>query len=268
MWQGRSEGRKVGQCRPLWCCALARVLVLTLALVPAFGMAQAAPLKTLILVNAPYPPFVNPPGDPSGEGIDVDIAREALRRGGYAVELRIVPWKRVLAMLEKGDADFTTTISRNGDRSLFLVWSSGYRKAVRYHFYGRKGGTVTLRALADLDGRSLGVTTGFFFPPAITERLGVSLHTGTSVAQTVQMLDAGRADFIVVNGLAGAWEIRRRGLADRLALQPLVYSSTSPTYMGFSRARPFAAPLEAMNAGLASMENDGSLARLEKKYHP
>src|SRR4051812_7612682 len=81
--------------------------------VAACGPARAA--APLLLVNAPYPPFVNPRGDPQGEGIDVEIAREALRRGGYTVELRIVPWKRALAMLEGGEADFTTTISRNGD---------------------------------------------------------------------------------------------------------------------------------------------------------
>ncbi|MES3022083.1 MAG: transporter substrate-binding domain-containing protein [Pseudomonadota bacterium] len=244
-----------------------------LALCCAASMAHAhaqAPADgaTLLLVNAPYPPYVNAPGDPSGEGMDVEIAREALRRGGYKVALRVVPWKRALAMLERGEADFTTTISRSGDRDRYLAWTPGYRTSVRYHFYGRKTGTATLRKLSDLDGRSLGLTVGFFFPPAITKRLGVSLQTGASVTQTVQMLDAGRADFIVVNGLAGAWEINRLGLGSKLALQPLVYASDSPTYMAFSRARDFALPLAAMSAGLKSMEKDGSLARIEKKYVP
>lgn len=227
---------------------------------------QAAASAPLILVNTPYPPYVNHPGDPAGDGIDIDIAREALRRGGLTLELRIVPWKRVLAMLEKGEADFTTTISRNGDRSLYLAWTPGYRKSVRYHFYGRKGGPHKLAALKQLDGRSLGLTSGFFYPPAITERPGVKLHTGSRLAQTVQMLDAGRADFIVVNGLAGAWEIQRLGLGARLELQPLVYSSNSPTYMAFSRARDFSAPLAALATGLASMEKDGTMAMIEKKY--
>jgi polar amino acid transport system substrate-binding protein len=222
--------------------------------------------RPLLLVNAPYPPFVNPSGDPQGEGIDVEIAREALRRGGYSVQLRIVPWKRALAMLEKGEADFTTTISRNGDRSLFLAWSSGYRNAVHYHFYSRKGSPATLSTLADLDGHSLGMTLGFYYPEAITKRPGLVLHTGSSLSHTVQMLDAGRADFMVVNGMAGAWAIRRLGLEHKLALQPLEYSSDSPTYMAFSRARPYAAPLAAMEKGLQAMVRDGTLAQIEKKY--
>lgn len=263
MWQGRNMRQQVWQGITALCCAIAFLL----ASGPALA-APPAPAAALVLVNAPYPPYVNPPGDPSGEGIDIEIAREALRRSGYSIKLRIVPWKRVLVMLENGEADFTTTISRNGDRSRYLAWTPGYRNSVRYHFYGRKGGKVVLRQLADLDGRSLGLTTGFFFPPAITERLGVSLQTGSSVAQTVQMLDAGRADFIVVNALAGAWEIRRLGLAERLEQQPLVYASNSPTYMAFSRARNFSAHLAALNAGLASMEKDGSLTLIEKKYLP
>ncbi|WP_219933135.1 substrate-binding periplasmic protein [Massilia glaciei] len=247
--------------------ALPGVLVLGCAATAAHAHspAEGAPL---LLVNAPYPPYVNPPGDPTGEGIDVEIAREALRRGGYTVALRVVPWKRALAMLERGEADFTTTISRSGDRNRYLAWSPGYRNSVRYRFYGRKGGKVTLRKLSDLDGRNLGLTVGFFYPPAITDRLGVSLQTGASVTQTVRMLDAGRADFIVVNGLAGAWEIKRLGLGEKLELQPLVFASDSPTYMAFSKGRDHALPLAAMSAGLKSMEKDGSLARIEKKYAP
>lgn len=238
-----------------------------LALGAWLATAGAQPAAPLLLVNAPYPPFVNPEGDPQGEGIDVEIAREALRRGGgYTVTLRVVPWKRALAMLENGQADFTTTISRNGDRSRFLAWSSGYRNTVRYHFYSRKGSGARLGALADLDGHSLGMTLGFYYPEAITRRPGLVLHTGSSLAHTVQMLDAGRADFMVVNGLAGAWAIRRLGLEARLEQQAFVYSSDSPTYMAFSRARPYAAPLAAMEKGLQAMARDGSLAQIEKKY--
>jgi polar amino acid transport system substrate-binding protein len=246
---------------------LAAALLLCACLPATAADAAAGAGRTLLLVNAPYPPFVNPEGDPQGEGIDVEIAREALRRGGgFGVTMRVVPWKRALAMLERGEADFTTTISRNGDRSRFLAWSSGYRNSVRYQFYSRKGAPATLSGLSGLDGHSLGLTLGFYYPEAITRRPGLVLHTGSSVSHTVQMLDAGRTDFMVVNGLAGAWAIRRLGLEDKLELQPYFYSSDSPTYMAFSRARPFAAPLAAMERGLQSMAKDGTLAQIEKKY--
>ena len=33
-------------------------------------------------------------------------------------------------MLERGEADFTTTISRSGDRDRYLAWSDGYRATI------------------------------------------------------------------------------------------------------------------------------------------
>jgi ABC-type amino acid transport substrate-binding protein len=230
-------------------------------------MAHAADLKpTLLLVTAPYPPFVNPTGDPQGEGIDIDIAREAMRRGGYQIEVKMVPWKRALLMLERGEADFTTTISRSGDRDTYLAWSQGYRVTVGYRFYSKKGRGQTLSSMEDLDGRTLGITLGYFYPDVIAKRAKTRYANGNTLTNTVNMLDKGRADFMVVNGIAGAWEINRLGLMDQLELQPLTYTSNSPTYMAFSLARAYQEPLEAMKRGLSSMSMDGTIVKLEKKY--
>ena len=244
--------------------AFVRTTLLLGALLLAVGTALAG--ERLLLVNTPYPPFVNPAGHPQGEGIDIEIAREALSRAGYEVEVRLVPWKRALSMLEQGEADLTTTISKNGDRDRFLAWTNGYRHSVRYHFYTRSDAPFSVQRLEDLDGHVLGVTTGFFYPPKLTERSRQTIHTGGSLSATVQMLHAGRTEIIIVNGLAGAWEIQRLKLAQDLRLQPFTYSSDSPTYMAFSKARGKTKALEAMNNALAAMAKDGTISRIEKKY--
>lgn len=229
-------------------------------------LAQA---PSLLLVNAVYAPFVNPAGDPSGEGIDVDIAREALRRGGnYEIKVQLVPWNRALLMLEHGEADFTTTISKNGDRDRFLAWTRGYRASVGYHFYSQKNGKSRLTSLEGLKGKTLGVTNGFFYPETITRYPGVKVEPGADISSTIRMLHAGRTDFIVVNSIAGAWQIQQLGLGGELQRQLFEYSSDSPTYMGFSRSRDFEAPLAAMDRGLEMMRKDGSMQRILRKYLP
>lgn len=224
---------------------------------------QTAPL---LLVTAPYPPFVNPPGDPQGEGIDIEIAREAMRRAGYQIEINYVPWKRALLMLERGEADFTTTISRSGDRNNYLAWTEGYRVGTGYSFYAKKGIGQQLKTMEDLDGHSLCITLGYFYPDVIAKRPKTKYETGPTMGNTVAMLAKGRADYMVVNGIAGLWEIKRLGLADQLELQPLSFASKSPTYMAFSLARPYHKPLAAMKKALAEMAKDGSITKIEKKY--
>ncbi|MDN3919278.1 substrate-binding periplasmic protein [Roseateles violae] len=243
---------------------LGATLLAPLPGLPLHASAASAPLR---MVNAVHPPFVNPSDHPRGEGIDIEIAREALRRGGdYRFELELLPWKRALLMLERGEADLTTTISRNGDRDRYLAWSSAYRLAAGYSFFARPGSRPRLEGLEGLAGKTIGVLAGYFYPPNIVEQAGVVLEPARTPAQLAQKLGAGRADLIVISTRVADVELREQELARQIERQPYQYPASSPNYMAFSKLRPHAQPLAAMEAGLASMARDGSLRRIEQKY--
>ena len=241
-------------------------------LLPAWAAAHtaaSAPTSPLVLVNTIYPPLVNPPGDASGEGIDIEIAREALRRGGHAgpIDIQWVPWKRALFMLERGMADFTTTVNHSAERDRFLRWSLSYRAGKEYHFYTRRGTGRQLARLQDLQGLRLALSAGYIYPKAVLDRVGSRIEYGRDVGAAVRLVERDRADVVLVTALVGQWEVRRLDLADRLDRQPLTHFNPEPTFMGFSKNSPrSAAALAAMDAGLASMQRDGSIARIEKRY--
>ena len=225
--------------------------------------------EPLVLANAIYPPLVNPQGDASGAGIDIDVAREALKRGGHAggLEIQWVPWKRVLFMLERGLADFTTTVNQSAERERFLSWSVSYRAGKDYHFYTRRGSGLKLERLEDLRGHRLAVSAGYIYPQPVLEQVAGQVEYARDVGAAVQLVELGRADVVIVTALVGLWEVRHLGLVSRLDRQPLQHFNPEPTFMGFSRASPRAlAALPAMNAGLASMLRDGSITRLERHY--
>jgi polar amino acid transport system substrate-binding protein len=237
----------------------------------ALGGAGAAGAQTtarpvLTMVNTVYPPFVNPPGDESGEGMDVDLAREALRRAGFDMALQIVPWRRVLLQLRHGQGDFTTTISRRDDRSDYLHWSPAYRLGANYRLYARRSTEFDIRTLSDLAGRRIGVIEGFHYPPVLLQQPGSHLVPGRDIGSLVAMLMAGRTDVILVTAIAGAWEIRQRGLDARVQRQAYEYTSDSPNYLGFSKARVDEATVAAVGQALAQMARDGTQAQIEARY--
>ncbi|MBI3346335.1 MAG: transporter substrate-binding domain-containing protein [Burkholderiales bacterium] len=246
-----------------------RLLTLGAAvLAPAWVRAEPAP-DALVLANAIYPPLVNPPGHASGEGVDIEIAREALRRGGFegAIDLQLVPWKRVLFMLEHGTADFTTTANFSTERDRFLRWSTPYRAGVQYHFYTRKGSGLKLQQLEDLRGHRLALSAGFIYPKAVLDMAAGQVEYGRNVGSAVQLVERGRAEVAIVSALAGTWEIHQLGAADALERQPLAHFNPEPSFMAFSKASTRSpAALAAMDAGLASMLRDGSIARIERRY--
>jgi polar amino acid transport system substrate-binding protein len=233
--------------------------------------AQAQAGGRLVLVNTVYPPLVNPPGHASGEGVDIEVAREALRRGGdgrdWPLDIQWVPWKRALSMLELGRADFTTTVNHAPERERFLSFSTGYRDGTRYLFFTRRSAGLRLRTLSDLRGHRLALAEGFFYPEDVLALAAGNVHRGRDVAAAVQLVDAGRAEVAIVSHLAGLWAVREHRLAGALERQPLEFFKPSPVYMAFSRASTRApAALAALNAGLASMRRDGSIARIERRY--
>lgn len=236
-----------------------------LALLGSAAPAQAQPAPVLKLVNTVYPPFVNPSGHPDGEGMDVEIARAVLERLNLRCELELVPWKRALLMLEWGRADFTTTISRRDDRDRYLHWSAPYRNGANYCFYCRPGGP-RVQGLADLRGLRLGVVAGFHYPPPIVRDAGARLVPGRDIAALVAMLRADRTDCLVVTAIAGAWELRQLDLAQPLQRQDFEHHSDSPNYLAFSKARTEAAFMPRVNSALKALTQDGTLARIERKY--
>jgi ABC-type amino acid transport substrate-binding protein len=238
------------------------------ALLPGWAAAEASGAP-LVLANAVYPPLVNPQGHAGGEGVDIDIAREALSRGGFKgpIELQWVPWKRVLFMLEHGTADFTTTVNFSAERDRFVRWSRPYRAGVNYHFYTRRGSPLRLNNLQDLRGRRLALSEGFIYPKSVLAMVGTALEYGRDVGTAVQLVERGRAEVVIVSALAGTWEIRRLGVAGLLQRQPLEHFNAEPSFMAFSRQSPRAeAALAAMNAGLISLQRDGTISRLERQY--
>jgi polar amino acid transport system substrate-binding protein len=245
---------------------IARHLLLCLPVLAGSGAGAADEKAPLLLVNAVYPPFVNPAGHPRGEGLDIEIAREALRRVGREIRVELLPWKRVLLQLEIGHADLTTTISRNGDRDRYLLWTQSYRNGASYQFYTRKESPLQLKTLGDLAGRHLGTVQGFYYPEAITGQPGVMIDSARDVAVLAQKLNARRIDVMVVTGIRGALEIREAGLADQLTRQPYVYAAVSPNYMAFSKARIDPGLVAATNAALQRMAADGSMAAIERRY--
>lgn len=232
------------------------------------GVAQAAPSRRLRLVNDVYPPYVMPAGEALGDGIDVELLREALAPAGYTLELQLLPWRRALAMLEQGEADLTTTVSLSADRDAYLHYSVGYRRQVLYSFFALKERKLELRSLAQLSGYRLGLAAGFRYPPAIEAAAIGRVDRGRDLPTLVNMLAAQRVDVICGNHLPLAWSIRQQGLAKELQRQPYAYRSRSSTYMAVAKRRHPASGglLASVDAGLQRLQATGRAAAIERRY--
>lgn len=237
-----------------------------LALGAGSGLARP---RRLLLVSPVLPPFTLAEGDALGEGMDVDYAQAALRAAlaDYEIELQRVPWRRVLQMLEHGEADFTTSVHITSERERYLAFSESYGYPVRHHVYSRRAEGLRVSRLEDLAAYRVGVVAGYAFAPELSAALGAQVERAKDLATLVRMLAAQRIQLLVGNDLPLAWFIRQFGLQQELEQQPLVYDSGRRTQMGFARARPgHEQLLQAMNRGLRLLNRGDRWKRLEAHY--
>lgn len=222
----------------------------------------------VVLVNAPYPPYVMPQDDPLGPGIDMEVAMTALENMGVRTSVELVPFKRALAMLEQGRADLTTSLSFRAERDRYLLWSLPYRTDTSYIFFTRKDASFEPRRIEDLRGRSVGVVRGFVFPSAFADDAAIVKVEAPHVASLMGMLLKGRFDALIVNSIVGKHELMATGRMAEVKQAPFSLKSPNDkgTVMGFSKARVSREFVERFDAELRKMLDDGTIDRIEDKY--
>ena len=241
--------------------------VLMILMLPGFVCAESLPGE-VVLVNADYPPYVMPEGHPGGPGIDMEIAMAALEKMGVRAVVKLVPFKRVLAMLEAGQADLTTSLSYRAERDEYLCWSLPYRTDTNYIFFTRRDSAFEPERIEDLRGRRVGVVRGFVFPAAFADDPGIEKVEAPHIPSLLAMLLEGRFDALIVNSIVGKHELKATGRIAEVRQAPFILRTPGDkgTVMGFSKARLSRDFVGRFDEQIRKMLGDGTIGRIEAKY--
>ena len=213
------------------------------------------------------------------KGIYTEIVREATQSmPRYGVQLRPVPWKRGVLMLQTGDAF-----------ALYPPYSwRSERPYVRYSVpllmeqlvVLCNQGVLARRKLqqwpADYAGLHLGVNAGFLLGDAglmtslRAEKIVLDPAKGTRT--NLLKLMRGRIDCYVSDRLSAQWElqrIRREGPpgTPMQAIQETAQLASQQGHLGFTVRRPATYPyrddfIEQFNAAIVRMQNNGAIRRI------
>ncbi|MBG6221148.1 MULTISPECIES: transporter substrate-binding domain-containing protein [unclassified Janthinobacterium] len=252
-----------------------------LCLLIAVSTQAAAAPPLVIYADDHYPPYSYVENGQL-KGIYTEIMREALQSmPQYAVQLRPVPWKRGLMLLQTGEAF-----------ALYPPYASrSERPYVRYSVPLLMEQLVVLcsqdvlarRALrqwpGDYGGLSIGMNAGFLLgdetlkAAVVAQKIVLAPAKGTRTNLLKLML--GRIDCYVSDRLSAQWElqrIRREGLAGApmQAIHETAQLAGQQGHLGFTVRRPDAYPyrddfIEQFNAVIVRMQNSGAIRRIVER---
>ena len=226
-------------------------------------------LPKLLIGSDTYPPYVYMDNNGDITGLDVEIAREALRRMGYQAEFVSIDWERKKELVNKGDIDcIWGCFSMNG-REEDYRWAGPYMVSRQVVAVNRHS---DIQALEDLAGRSIAVqaTTKpeelFLTRPTddIPEVKVVFSLEDRSVQYAA--LESGYVDAIAAHEEAITQYMEDYGADFRFLDPPLLTTGIGVAFSD-NDTRGLA---EDLTKTLAEMRQDGTMLAIVSKYieHP
>ena len=222
-------------------------------------------LPKLRIGSDTYPPYVYMDNNGDITGLDVEIAREALRRMGYQAEFVSIDWGRRKELVNKGDIDcIWGCFSMNG-REDDYQWAGPYmvsRQVVAVNEHS------DIQTLSDLAGRSVAVqaTTKpeeIFLtrPTDDIPEVGVVLSLEDRSVQYAA-LDSGYVDAIAAHEEAIEQYMEDYNANFRFLEPPLLVSGIGVAFSN-DDSRGLA---DELTKTLAEMRQDGTLLAITSKY--
>jgi polar amino acid transport system substrate-binding protein len=166
-------------------------------------------------------------------GTDVLMLEELASQIGIVLEYVECPWRRCLVMIEAGEVDLISSITKSPARERYLQFiEPPYRNGYDIYFYTR-GSDLT--KYEDLAGLTIGYIRGGAYFDRFDQDQSLAKFAVTREDQLLEMLSRGRLDVIVGVGRNLDYLIQPRQLSTVIRKTSLVVPTIAPTYIALSR---------------------------------
>ena len=208
-----------------------------------------------------FPPFGSLGPDLKLQGYDIDMANLVAKELGVKAELVPVTSTNRIPFLTTGKVDVViSSLGKNAERAKVIDFSQAYAPFPK-SVYGPKD--VSIKAPADLAGKTIGVTRGS------TEDLALSAVAPASATikryednnATAQSYLIGQVQLVTVGNIV-ANAVNERTKLRQLDLKFPV--EDTPCYVGVAKGEP--ALLDKVNAVITKLKTDGRLNDLSQRW--
>jgi ABC-type amino acid transport substrate-binding protein len=201
-------------------------------------------------------------------GLNVDILREAGARLGIAIDVAVMPWRRLeseLARRQDSAVDCAFAFSRTPEREAFMEFGRVPMQPTEYALFVRADSPIN--GLQDMTGKTLGVRAAFRLPDVIragaAEKFWQLSEVGTDAAN-FQKLSLQRVDAVLADSVVGLYTIGQLKLGKLRRLTEPV--ARFDTYVVFKKSANSAALAAAFDHVFRQMQQDGAMLRLSAPY--
>ena len=223
--------------------------------------------KLTVSTNASFPPYEMVAGDGTLEGIDMEVAAKIAEKLGLEVQIDDMGYDACLQAAQTGKSDMVMAgVSITPERQEKMDFSDTYANAVQVVIVKEDSPIATLDDLANAEmiGCQVG-TTGYIYCSDTPENGGYGEDHVTAYkdgAIAIQALMSGKIDAVVIDNLPAQEYVKANP-----GLKILETEFANENYaIGFAKGNTQL--VEAVNAALAELTEDGTVQQIIDKYIP
>ncbi|MEF7613719.1 transporter substrate-binding domain-containing protein [Aquincola sp. MAHUQ-54] len=241
-------------------------ILLTFALGLLITAAQAQRTLTLAAEDD-WAPYSSMKADRSGvEGLSPDLVRAAFRTQDIEVNFLVVPFSRCLMYAETGRVAgcFNATITE-ANRNTYH-WHATPLFHEDLAIFARSDAARAGLTEKHLEGKLVGITAGYTYPTSFMTNPRITRQSANSDANLLNMLAAGRVEYILLNTMPGYMRIANTpALQGRVKLVGTL--QTDGFWIAFSKQAAGGEALAAtFEQGLLAIKASGEYDRITTRF--
>jgi polar amino acid transport system substrate-binding protein len=227
------------------------------------GTAIAANLS--VVHSGQWPPYSGQ--ELPEQGLAVDLVATALTRAGYTPKIRVDSLDRILEGGKIGVYDVFATPWYSDDRNEYLLFSKPYLESY-IRFIKQKDKDYEFDTLDDLEGKMVGVVTGYAYDENFNHSRDVIRISERNLIQNILKLTQGRLDLTLDDELVMRYEINRFMPSHMSKLEILAKPlAVRGVHIGVSRENPDHERIVAeFDKAISEMKKDGTYDKILNKH--
>lgn len=237
-----------------------RTLIFLMALVLAPPVV-AEPLQVTVgLSHAPPYHIVQ---DDGVRGLYVEVFDNIAKRLGWQVVYREAPLRRVLWMMERGEADIMLGPLKTERREQYMVFvAAAYPAEPKLFFYHREKNRID--SYEDLYNKRIGVLRGSSYFREFEQDEGLIKEPVGDYESLMRMLARDYLDVVIAPEMIGRYAASRIG--KNLRVSPFSVPG-EPSHIALSKKSLVLDQADAIAEALQSMRDDGTFASILARYY-
>ncbi len=185
----------------------------------------------------------------------------------YDIDIKFLPWPRVLKSIESGEVDATFPAYYSDERAATSLFSKQFINS-SVCFYQNKGAGISYTKLEDLIPYRIGIVNGYINTPEFDNAHYLNKNQVNSDNQNILKLISGRLELIVIDKFVAQYIINTsipeaNGKIE--LLEPVLQHK--PLYLMVSKKNPQCQQIiDAFNSNLDKIQKNNSLNKILKKH--